>query len=627
MRRRAAGSVPRQAKRVSARKSTRPGRDAAATSMARQLGPSPIRRRGGGRASRGIRRDLPLGAGLLALLAASMAGGCVTERIEVAPGLGSFQVQLVSVAPYERPEGCADAPNRGSRACPRPFAEAAEPVRLTFRARALDRSGALMPDFSGSAMVDVRPGVLANVGPSGLRIQFQQGQAEAEVAIAQAYGDVRLWVEDCGSPGAPGSFATGVSQPLHFDFPRLTELNRTADNTTSPMRPRTDNICALGGDNRYGIGVDYDGEAAFVGPSYKSGEKVDAPPPAIGNYVRIEGCTRARHNQLRQQGEHCARGPLVVTGIDNSGFYVTDINPRAQLTGFNHVYAFNFNYPDNLQVGDVLTRLQGGPVEFAGTTQISNPNWVRDGASPTSESLVPEPFHITPAIYSESIYDFGRNARDVMNLEINEGALVCVDNIAPAAVLRNCDSNGDGRMNRRVCRISRDRPLPSLCREAPGRTSRLLRCEEDWIAANYCFSLSEKAFSSCGLQFEDDSGTLRSAGRIPYSGEYCCERLCYSDPACTEEAAYLEFGQWTGEMKGRYALDSGETALKLAFVTRDADPSFDPFAFAQAQLDKPPEARETLRIVGNLRHVLAARPVWVVVARRPSDIEPGASCP
>ena len=170
-------------------------------------------------------------------------------------------------------------------------------------------------------------------------------------------------------------------------------------------------------------------------------------------------------------------------------------------------------------------------------------------------------------------------------------------------------------------------PTPPLCDEASKRETcidlativqyfpELVTAEEGESGDDVSIDQHTRALEACGL-----------SGYVPGNpAEYCCERVCYDAIGCTEESALTIYGQWTADVLGRYESDGAET-FKVALMTRDASPQFDPLEFAAEQLAKAASARQTLRVVGNLRHVLAARPVWVIVARSPDDIQADALC-
>ena len=378
-------------------------------------------------------------------------------------GPHSFQVQITYIDPVNLNNGdpqCVGVGDLGSVNCPRPFPAAEFPVTVNISAQALDKNGQPY-QYNGTALLDVRPGTIAGIGPAGQLITFSDGFGEAELNVIHNHGATRIWVEDCGSQTTPGSFATGITDAIYFETPTISQLNNTPDNTTSPLTPSASNVCAISGDPRYGLDVNEDGVAEYVG--YSHGNSVNAPPPSLGNFVEIKGCSIDEFNLAQQGNSDCEDGPLIVTGVGNEGFYLTDINSNSSRQGFNHIYAFNFTYPENLQVGDVVTNLRGSPVEFSGSTQISNPVWRRDGVG-RGISLLPKPVKINPEIYEAAIKSYGRNRSEMLELEMLENAVVCMDNIAPAYRAVNCDINESGRTERTGCLLaSIDEPLPPLC--------------------------------------------------------------------------------------------------------------------------------------------------------------------
>ena len=128
--------------------------------------------------------------------------------------------------------------------------------------------------------------------------------------------------------------------------------------------------------------------------------------------------------------------------------------------------------------------------------------------------------------------------------------------------------------------------------------------------------MTEEQLEACAL-----------TGYLPANpAEYCCERSCYEDLDCNESSSYIGFGQWVADVYGRYTPDDS-SPVKIALITRDANPDFEPIAFGAEQRLLPPEEQQRVRIIGSLRQVLAARPVWVLTARTPADIAIGETCP
>ena len=173
-------------------------------------------------------------------------------------------------------------------------------------------------------------------------------------------------------------------------------------------------------------------------------------------------------------------------------------------------------------------------------------------------------------------------------------------------------------------------PAPPAC---DSRSERPFCLDMSLLAENFV-QLEEAEIAGLSeeqIQLEKESKALEMCGLTGYlpsnPAEYCCERICYNDFTCSDQSSLTVYGQWTGDVYGRYAGNGDSDPTKLAIITRDADPDFDPIEFAKLQLVKPEADRDTLRIVGNLRQVLAARPVWVVIARNKSDIEINGTCP
>jgi hypothetical protein len=577
---------------------------------------------------------------LCALLVATAALSCTT-KVTPRSGVGSFEVAITSISTVDKTPACQAAPETGSELCPRPFPELRAPAKVHLHIRALDRAGRVLPDLKydaalgvGSAQIDVRPGRLADVGPMGVRVTFTNGEADVDLKVVQAYGETRIWVEDCGSPNGVPTYATGLSPSIWFDNPRVDQLNATDDNTTSPLIPRVTNVCGAVGDPRYFLGEGQSG-FAFVGLADGVLDQT-AGPAAIGSFVNLTGCTRAEHLAKKAQGQSCDKGPIVVSAITNDGFFITDLNPAAKARGFNHVYIFNMSYPPDLEEGDVILSLRGSPVEFSGTTQVGNPYWIKDEAS-ASVDIRESPIYVPPQVYAASLKlelcsgrGFGSNRKDspesaahpeLVFLEKYEGALICMDGIAPPSRTVNCDKDGSGGVTRSGCPLKCGATLPPSCQSGTmAKAQQPPVCDANNLVDS-CLPLSDEQIKACQLN-----------GYIPESPvEYCCERQCYLDFSCTEGSTYDVYAQWAADVFGRYERTPGDEVdkdpVKIAIVSRDSDPDFDPLKFGASQRLLPPEQRVPVRVIGNLRQVLGARPIWVLLPRGPSDIAPGETCP
>lgn len=219
--------------------------------------------------------------------------GC-TERSADMPydPLSSFKVEIVSGA-------------TGSEDSPLPFAPAGAPY--TLQVTAIGADGLPRTDWSGTVNVTAEPGDIT--GPA---MNVVNGTANATVTLEKAFGVTRIWVED------PTSYATGVTDAIHFRGPKITDVQTSTTVTQSPFE----------------------------------GERVP---------VDVESS-------------------LVVVGIARDGFYVTDTDVAGG--EWASVYAFTFSAPRNLSVGDRITNLTGRVSEFLGFTELVHPSWEVVGSLP-----------------------------------------------------------------------------------------------------------------------------------------------------------------------------------------------------------------------------------------------------
>ena len=86
------------------------------------------------------------------------------------------------------------------------------------------------------------------------------------------------------------------------------------------------------------------------------------------------------------------RRDLVVTTVTNDGFYVTDQSDPPG--SFNSMFVFSFSRPDDLVVGDRLSKLAGIVSEFLGFTELQFPTWTVE----SSGNATPEPAVLDPSM-------------------------------------------------------------------------------------------------------------------------------------------------------------------------------------------------------------------------------------
>jgi|APLak6261679142_1056127.scaffolds.fasta_scaffold00021_21 hypothetical protein len=318
------------------------------------------------------------------------------------PALGVVSSCLATYAPDPVPENV-----KGTRAC-RYIIPRGE-VEFDIKATAIGLDGQPVTDFSNTVSFRVVPGDL----PSDLRSRWtgaSAGLVETTVKALHPYGEVRVWVEDAppkyvfDGGMAPSdqlppevvkrTFAAGASPVIYFADQTLQSLQQPSelDNRSSP----------------------FVGEFVVVGKDPTAGE------------VLKQTCA----DDPSRNGRDAL---MVVTGLDPSGFFVTDISAcrlREQLSDrlgnsvrtpepveqclldaadggrednldggmgvcpisgkscrkrsdcfgylpgtYASMFIYNYNFPDGLDEGDLLFTLSGSVQEFTSTTQMVFPAW------------------------------------------------------------------------------------------------------------------------------------------------------------------------------------------------------------------------------------------------------------
>lgn len=362
------------------------------------------------------------GKAALLVLALAVLGGCV-ERREFPTTTASFAVTLESLS------GCGASPD-----APCVHSSQLEAHRASIRA--LTAEGTLDTTFNGSVVLTLLPagilegGFLMSGGRRGTTVRLVGGLAEdLEISFSRAFGEVRLLVEDLGYTRAtlvteaacydiyptPGCFsrddddisvgtgAAGVSDPVFFTNPRIYDIQYT--------------------------------EVESVG------EAQGWPSPLDGFRPTVDADGRDLVPTLAD----CVGGPqgqrelVVVTSVTVDGFYVTDVCNAAG-PSFAHLYVYNFNTPENLQVGDCLRDLTGTIQEFHGFTELKNPFWQVDcdpldpGCRlPRCADLVPAPVTLNATMMA-----------DQHHMESLEAGIVELLDATLATEFRACDLNGNG---------------------------------------------------------------------------------------------------------------------------------------------------------------------------------------
>jgi len=190
--------------------------------------------------------------------------------------------------------------------------------------------------YDGWVEITVRPGRITDVegglsvvdkwGDIHWYLQAKDGQVEATVEVASAFGDTRVWITATADPNdatSVGSLATGVTEPIEVQLPTIQELQDVSE-------------------------IDDD--------------EPHTTSPLFGEFVTIRTVDRQ----------------VVVTELDTKGFWASDLGhiddtPAAVSDSYRGLFVYTFNAPENVAIGDRLELLGGGVQEYIGTTQLSFP--------------------------------------------------------------------------------------------------------------------------------------------------------------------------------------------------------------------------------------------------------------
>ena len=319
-----------------------------------------------------MKRRFVSALGLVTLAGIATAPGC-SGGFGADPDTRRFDVVL------------ADGTDRGTREARKNIA-VDPPDSYTISVRAMGSDGKIDTSFDGWLRVSAKPGNIIGVTGSdvdGRNVHLKGGHIDnVAVEISRAYGDTRIVVEDLGYVPA------------------------------DPQR-QPPPACADGKDNDNDGDIDFpaDNECAFAnddseeGGSYASGAS-DAVFYKLPRAAEVRGYPSGAFTPFKAQTVSVDTGyreetrdydfTMVVTRLSSDGFYVADLeDDRAagDRTGFDGLFAFNFNTPSNLGYCDRLRRLSGTATEFFGSIQLGYPTWSAtrwDGKPETC--LIPEPY-------------------------------------------------------------------------------------------------------------------------------------------------------------------------------------------------------------------------------------------
>jgi hypothetical protein len=520
---------------------------------------------------------------LSTVLLAGLAFGPCVEKRKLSNSLAGFTVTITGVSNVGGGDGTA----------PNPYDYPQDEISVSFQAEAYDQLGNPVPDFNGTVSVKVTPGEL--VYPE-TKVVFIDGQAQDSLQVRKVFGRVALWLED-----------------VHRDLGDV--ARRKADPQVACVRGADCPEGAVCSDGSCWYEIQLETKIGTWATGVSSLVYFDIPTlrqiqwdPWIGsndvsslNHHFVEIDCRANNPAGPWEDDH---GQLVVTGVFNEGFFVTDLADSE--AGYNHLYVYTYSYPKDTQVGDRLDRLAGTTQDFSGCTQISFPNWRRA----VDADLDPEPFRIVDldgvipptTITSAMCTDGGGSnqhlcghSKQNWTLEALESSRARIENLRAPDVLVNCDLNG----NQEVVPDWQDAGHPEAvcsvtCLKHDGAQEIVVK---EFVASPTAYpDVVVQANVVCPWEV-DIVGIQPNCTRIRIPPEHICSEL----------STMRQYGQWVA------AQDDGAGPL-INIVTRETLVEYDPTTEANlgAHIDY---------LQGNLRQVRAARPRWMIlVGDQPGDV-------
>lgn len=308
-------------------------------------------------------------AALGALPALPALTGCVEDGRPL-EDVSTFQVRILSL--NGEPLPTADAPRDAN------LGDTEDVWEVEISARAPTGEPA---EFDGMVRLSVNPGAVVGVegdGAAGRNLLVIGGQARGMVRVTAVYGPTRLWVEDLGYVPAPPDVQAACANGENDDPNEDVLVDYPADPGCAYANDSTEEGGA------FAAGVSPPVEYALPRISDIQGGSAQTPYPYEGMEVKTSSPQR-----------------VVVTRVASDGFYVTDLAEQSE--GYNSLFAFNFSTPPGMRVCDRVSFLSGTISEFFGFTELSFPSYRLDYVFEGEPCEVPEPTLLDASIIADPI--------------------------------------------------------------------------------------------------------------------------------------------------------------------------------------------------------------------------------
>jgi hypothetical protein len=518
---------------------------------------------------------------LLALGTAAACGGDLSSH----PGKQRLVVEIVPVM---------GSPGNGSIAKPLPL-NVGTPFPFRITVRALLPDGTQDTSFTRYVRISSKPGSigpLSGNGTDGRNLLLNGGVSDqADLQILNPFGTTYIEADDLGYIPA---------DPLASPPPKC--ANGIDDDGDGLIDFPADPGCAFANDDSEEGGTFDEGvsEPIFVQlPRIADarGLKCDSRTGCSGSgqtpfpkeQLLLDTGWRDNPTPIHPMGAGFDYDTVIIR-VSADGFYALDVSdaqrpPSMGPTGFNALFAYNFNSPPQMRVCDRVKSLAGTAAEFFGFTQLSYPTWELEFWDPSKRPcLVPEPTTLRPGDIND-VSNLLRLTASLVRVEtkgtkVTISAALGPDNVpevkndgkicgptpmgaTPRATCfvatpnaSNCDFNGDGKIDFAI-----DAPEglcsndcgsltinPGGCSEYSNYKSRsqfvLLVADENnqvaTIQANASTAAGLDVVASRGKQLRSFTGTLTF-----FSGgsQYTIEARCDDDVITDLNAIPLDSGK------------------------------------------------------------------------------------
>lgn len=497
------------------------------------------------------------------LVVAALLSGCILNKKEN-EGLAFLDVKLVTPA-----EGA-----RGTEAAPLDTPRGNFPIRIAVTA--LDAQGVAMDCeeghrcYQGTVSLGVTPGWIPVPNPLNADADPENDDAKRPFVMSLRGGTTLDLVNGRGERALDlrGTFA--ATHVWAEEWPSVSEGEERPSRYTAGV---SDSLYFS-----FPTIQDLQFEPAAMGPGCKAASGA-APPgtstcdnttsPLVDNFVTSR------------------QSRYLVTGITNDGFFISDLAlDTAPEIGsgdtlypgrFESLFLYSFSYPDDLFVGDVVNRVFGTVQEFTGDTQMTFPTWEKE------DPTITEVDHF--------------NARCGESADCPEKFL-CQDGfcrLAPTVVNDAICAYGAGSGNN-----------ANLC----GDSSRNVHLESLESGRIEIIAFMPTIFRNC--DFNGDGDVPNVNPNVPCNDECTCKVACIKEEGCTERSALHTYGTYS-------VIVEGPRKYKINVITRDSTPGVNPTIPVQEDAAGLVYGGVRVRVRGNLRQSLPARPKWTIVAGEKLD--------